>query len=224
MIKPIRGPGVSDFSKLRAIARKHCWQGFRLEYVDEVGVRHEYLVGWRQHDEARREQPSSLSAPCPHPARRGRHEVYRRSDGSEFCRACGGGVPEDDQRGRQVNEHRRYHLVAEARRVLDSYDAWDRPCECCDVGCDEAPCTCLEGPEMHELADALRGLVEVVQASGAGYRSLGGTASEIRKLLEGMSAHERMDAISMAAICPGCGKDHGKFFEQRGFWSCDCEG
>lgn len=26
---------------------------------------------------------------CPHPARRGNHEEYVRSDGSTFCRACG---------------------------------------------------------------------------------------------------------------------------------------
>jgi len=31
-------------------------------------------------------QPDS---PCPHEARQGKHEVYLRSDGTSFCRACG---------------------------------------------------------------------------------------------------------------------------------------
>lgn len=30
-----------------------------------------------------------FEAACPHPARDGRHEVYLKSDGTQFCRACG---------------------------------------------------------------------------------------------------------------------------------------
>lgn len=31
----------------------------------------------------------TMSAPCPHPERGGRHEVYVRPGGGAYCRACG---------------------------------------------------------------------------------------------------------------------------------------
>jgi len=65
----------------------------------------------------------SIDEPCPHPARRGAHEVYTEPGGRFVCRACGArGVADGGEESIQPPDEENRPLVAKVTRAIREAD------------------------------------------------------------------------------------------------------